>query len=226
MKKFKEDFKTGVIIIIFSILLLMCGCSLLPSYIDKNNIMDYFPDMREGVIRNYRITHLWIEEVYDTILNESTVDTSISESSMVDEILRVFKSDSISFFTCKVIEFPDSFAVTYIYNKDAGVMVISGDTIYDSTDRILLKTPIEKGNTWGDDSCESEILKTDSTYAEDNVEATNVIVVKREFMSDSHEVYQEGCYSGGLGEVKFFQRIIYEDGIQEITGELIDFLYP
>jgi len=191
------------LIIITSLALMLAGCSFL--FIDKNNIMDYLPDVKEGQIYEYKMT----TEIVATTFADSTTgyvtDTTITIEDFSDTCTDVEEDTDKSYYEFKT----ETGRVYWVFLKDRGILAISnGDYDYDDgIDMIILKTPVDVETDWNveyeDYTVKGEIKDMNQEYENSEVKVNDVIHSKMIYTIDSLDYITDYYYSPEKGIVKY-----------------------
>ncbi|HAV92011.1 TPA: hypothetical protein DCW38_02385 [candidate division WOR-3 bacterium] len=202
-------------ILLFAVAALIAGCSLNPFYTDKNNIMDYIPEITDGDIYTYSHHTYSLVERFDDSTQVWVTDTTDTAVEMTDTCREVEVSDEKAYYL-----FNHSAGLIFI--KDRGIAAITDDSLYtEDEDFDFLKTPVQVESDWIFDSMKVEIKKMGETYEKNEIKVEDVIVIEIAYDIDALGDVYRLYYSPSVGIVKEYQ-VINDDGdIYSYTKELI-----
>jgi len=183
--------KMTFIIIITSIVL--SNCSLFLPDRDKDNIFEYIPNFSEGDTYHFQCSLITIyTDTGDTTNISYTYDKAIHKT---------IENDSFLYYSL-VNDHSDS--EHYMYDKEKGILSFSNDSIFSDNDNyIILKTPVEVGNSWTDDQDHYyKIKRIDGIFHNNNITVYDVIFIEMTFNNSNATGTVEYYYSPSIGMVK------------------------
>lgn len=205
--------KKGILLI--SVIALIAGCSLIPFYTDKNNIMEFIPDIEENSIYTYEYHTYSIVEYYDSTLGEWLSDTTDTSYEMSDTCREKEMTENKSFFLFK-------HTPGLVFIKDRGIAAITYDSLYiEEEDFVFLKTPVQVESDWVCDSQKIEIKRIGEIYKKNEIKVEDVIVVEIVYDIDALGNVYRIHYSPSKGIVKEYNVINDNGDMYAYTKELL-----
>ena len=202
-------------ILLFAVAALIAGCSLIPFYTDKNNIMDYIPEIEDKDIYTYSSRTYSLVERFDDSTQVWVTDTTDTVVEMTDTCREVEVSDEKAYYL-----FNHSAGLIFI--KDRGIAAITDDSLYtEDEDFDFLKTPVQVESDWMFDSMKVEIKKIGETYEKNEIKVEDVIVIEIVYDIDALGDVYRLYYSPSVGIVKEYQVVNDNGDVYSYTKELI-----
>lgn len=195
--------------------LIIAGCSIIPFYTDKNNVMEYLPNIEEDYIYKYNQHEYSVVEVYDSILGEWVADTTDTNYEVTDTCRDVEVRGDKAFYLFNSMP-------GFVFIKDRGIAAITLDSSYvEDEDFIFLKTPVELDGDWLCDSMKVEIKSMGETYEKNELKVNDVIVIEIVYDIDALGNIYRLSYSPTLGIVKEYTVINDNGDVYAYTKELL-----
>ncbi|MGE3062098.1 MAG: hypothetical protein AB7T10_00470 [bacterium] len=195
--------KKVVSMIVFGVILVFAGCTLLPWVKDANNIYDWFKKPTEDVVYLYR-TITYIDNI-----NFSDTENYQLKFTDVDE-----NDDNIT-----VLVNDDGTNRYLVADRDENIIFYGRDqyfTDYDE-DEVYLEAPVNLDNSW---PCKKEtrsVVSIDTTVTVDAGTFSDVVKVKI-IEEDADYI---GYYYWSISRGLIYYEITYEDG-SYVKTELTD----
>lgn len=195
---------TLIILLSLALLIAFTSCSLLLTK-DKTDISAWYKTVTVGTKYNYSTI---------TYKGGNTIETG----SYTNTVMDILEEDGKIIVTMYGTGCGDFYV---IYDKTNGMVAYTSD-VYDkvinsATDNIILKTPVEVGNTWITADWYSETKEINVNQNVDAGTYSDCIYVESSTDQYDNDAYEYAYYSQSLGLMTVFRRTDWSDGDDDFS---------